>query len=125
MNTEYIITLRKEYIENHIKQQIREELISENNIEKRDIKGYHGREILELLQNADDAYQKSINLNQKPASDLNIEISYIKGRLIISNTGTFFDEEGIKAIVQGNNSPKKGKYIDNKSNLSKIVYIMI
>lgn len=114
MNTEYIITLRKEYIENHIKQQIREELISENNIEKRDIKGYHGREILELLQNADDAYQKSINLNQKPASDLNIEISYIKGRLIISNTGTFFDEEGIKAIVQGNNSPKKGKYIGNK-----------
>ncbi len=32
----------------------------------------------------------------------------------VANTGTFFDEAGIKAIVQGNNSPKKGGYIGNK-----------
>lgn len=111
MNTEYIITLRKEYIENHIKQQIREELISENNIEKRDIKGYHGREILELLQNADDAYQKSINLNQKPASDLNIEISYIKGRLIISNTGTFLMKKALKRLFKATIVRKRGNIL--------------
>ena len=114
MNTKYIDTLRNEYIDNHTRLQIREELISENNIEKRDIKGYHGREILELLQNADDAYQKSIDLKNCPKSELNVEINYIDDWLKISNTGTFFDEDGIKAIVQGNNSPKKGKYIGNK-----------
>ena len=50
----YIDKLCSEYIEKHIREQERDELITENNIEKRDIKGYHGREILELLQNADD-----------------------------------------------------------------------
>ncbi len=114
MNTEYIDTLRKEYIENHIREQIREELIHENHVEKRDVIGYHGREILELLQNADDAYQKSIDQGNRPSDDLIVEISYIDDCLKISNTGTFFDEDGIKAIVQGNNSPKKGKYIGNK-----------
>lgn len=62
---QYIDKLRREYIENHTRFQERDELIAENNIEKRDIKGYHGREILELLQNADDAYQKSIDKGEK------------------------------------------------------------
>lgn len=114
MNTAYIDTLRKEYIENHKREQIREDLIQENHVEKRDVRGYHGREILELLQNADDAYQKSIDQGNRPGEDLIVEIAYIDGCLKISNTGTFFDEDGIKAIVQGNNSPKKGKYIGNK-----------
>lgn len=110
----YIETLTREYIQNHIRKQERDELIAENNIEKRDIKGYHGRELLELLQNADDAYQKSINLGEKPECDLVVEIKYINNVLSVANTGTFFDKDGIKAIVQGNNSPKKGKYIGNK-----------
>ena len=114
MNTLYIDTLREEYIQNHIRQQIREDLIEENNVEQRDVKGYHGREILELLQNADDAYQKSIDQGNKPNTALNVEISYLEDCLTISNTGTFFDEDGIKAIVQGNNSPKKGTYLGNK-----------
>lgn len=110
----YVETLRKEYINNHIRSQERDELIAENNIEKRDIKGYHGREILELLQNADDAYQKSINSEKKPNCELVVKIKYSEGVLTIANTGTFFDKEGIKAIVQGNNSPKTGRYIGNK-----------
>lgn len=110
----YINQLREEYIDNHIKQQERDLLIAENNIEKRDIKGYHGREILELLQNADDAYQKSIDIGEKPNCELLVEISYLNNALRITNTGTFFDKNGIKAIVQGNNSPKAGKYIGNK-----------
>lgn len=65
----YIKKLQEEYKENQIRNQEREELISENNIENRDIKSYHGREILELLQNADDAYPKSINLGEKPSED--------------------------------------------------------
>ncbi len=111
---EYIEILCKEYIAKHIREQERDELIYENNIEKRDIKGYHGREILELLQNADDAYQKSIDLDEKPSCDLEVLIKYKNNILTISNTGTYFDKAGIKAIVQGNNSSKSGNYIGNK-----------
>jgi len=110
----YIDTLREEYIATQVNEQERDALIGDNNIEKRDIKGYHGREILELLQNADDAYQKSIEIGNKPEKDLEVTIQYRGNILTVSNTGTFFDEDGIKGIVQGNNSPKKGKYIGNK-----------
>ncbi|MDE7120496.1 MAG: hypothetical protein K2O10_07785, partial [Muribaculaceae bacterium] len=110
----FIDRLRDEYIENHKREQVRDELIAENNIEKRDVRGYHGREIFELLQNADDAYQKSIDLGCRPACDLEVRICYKGNSLTISNSGTFFDNDGIKAIVQGNNSPKSGKYLGNK-----------
>jgi hypothetical protein len=110
----YIEKLNKEYIENHIREQERDELIKENNVEKRDIKGYHGREILELLQNADDAYQKSIDEDNKPNEPLEVVIEFKNNILSVSNTGTYFDNDGIKAIVQGNNSQKSGKYIGNK-----------
>lgn len=113
-NREYIDRLREEYIEKHIRLQERDELIAENNIEKRDIRGYHGREILELLQNADDAYQKSIDLGEKPECELKVSICYKDNLLTVTNTGTAFDEAGIKAIVQGNNSSKSGRYIGNK-----------
>lgn len=110
----YIEKLRTEYIENHKKSQERDELIGENAIEQRDVNGYHGREILELLQNADDAYQKSIESGEKPSCDLEVYIEYKDNCLTVTNTGTAFDRDGIKAIVQGNNSPKSGKYIGNK-----------
>ena len=111
---ELIDTLRNEFIEEHIRPQERENLIVVNHVEQRDVKGYHGREILELLQNADDAYQKLINSGKTPDCELEIIISYINNILTISNTGTFFDADGVKAIVQGNNSPKRGGYIGNK-----------
>ena len=110
----YIKTLVDEYREDHIKIQERERLIEENTIEKRDIKGYHGREILELLQNAVDAYQKSIVEGNKLDVPLEVSISYVNNILTVKNTGTAFDKNGIKAIVYGNNSPKEGKYIGNK-----------
>lgn len=111
---ELIDTLRNEFIEEHIRPQERENLIVVNHIEQRDVKGYHGREILELLQNADDAYQKLKNEGNAPDCELEIDISYINNILTISNTGTSFDEDGVKAIVQGNNSPKKKGFIGNK-----------
>jgi hypothetical protein len=76
----YILKLNEEYKSKHLRLQEREELIAENNIEKRDVKGYHGREILELLQNADDAYQKSINQGEKPNCDLEVHIKYVDNR---------------------------------------------
>ena len=89
-SNEYIKKLVVEYKENHIKLQERELLVGENNIEKRDIKGYHGREILELLQNADDAYQKSIKEGNKPNKPLEVCISYKNNIFSICNTGTVF-----------------------------------
>lgn len=111
---EFIENIKREFIEKHTKLQIAEELIFINNVEKTNVNDYHGREILELLQNADDAFQKSINSNNKPSDELNVSIVYKNNVLSISNTGTFFDEDGIIAIIQSHNSPKKGKYIGNK-----------
>lgn len=111
----FINKLTEEYIENHTKIQGRDALIEENNKIDSDTEAYHGREIFELLQNADDAYQKSINDGEKPKEELAVNISYKNGVLTVTNTGTYFDREGIKAIVQGNNSTKpKDYYIGNK-----------
>lgn len=110
----YIETLNKEYINKHIIFQEVTSLCIENNIEKRDVVGYHGREILELLQNADDAYQKSINSGEKPKDKLEVSIQFIDNCLTVTNTGTVFDKEGIVAITAGNDSPKSGRFIGNK-----------
>ena len=119
---EYILKLNKEYLDKHLLEQERDELIYENNIETRDVKGYHGREIFELIQNADDAYQKALKEQDsekeyglsKKIDPLVVEITYKEDILTISNNGSFFDKEGIKSIVQGNNSTKSGVYIGNK-----------
>ncbi len=111
----FIDDIRRENIENLTKPGIRHSLVNEYNIEIRETKGYHGREILELIQNADDAYQKSINLGQKPNEDLEVKIIYNKSTLIIENSGTVFDEAGIRAIVYGNDSTKSAnEFIGNK-----------
>ncbi len=106
--------LKKQYIKMHTEIQERKLLIVENNVEARDVKGYHGREILELLQNADDAFQKSILLGEKNNKELEVEIVYSNDILSITNTGTFFDYEGVKSIIQGNLSTKPDGFIGNK-----------
>lgn len=111
----FIDEITKQNIEDLTKPGIRHNLVNEYNIELRETKGYHGREILELIQNADDAYEKSINLGQKPNEDLEVKIIYNKSILIIENSGTVFDEAGIRAIVYGNDSTKPAnEFIGNK-----------
>jgi len=61
-------------------------------------KEYHGRQLLELLQNADDEAE-----NTKNSSVL---IRLEKDRLIIANNGTPFSKEGILSLMYSNNSPK-------------------
>ena len=109
----FIETITREFKEKHTKTQTESDLIFINNVERENVKGYHGREILELLQNADDAYQKALD-EGKQLAELNVCIKLSNNVLSISNTGTFFDEDGIKAIIQSYNSPKRGKYIGNK-----------
>lgn len=71
-------------------------------------KDYRGREILELLQNADDAQSESVKIN--------IDTTHRTLSIINSGSRTIpFTEEGIQSIMLSNLSPKKGnKLIGSK-----------
>ncbi len=58
---------------------------------------YRGRQLLELLQNADDA----------ESSEVSIELNERDQLLIISNLGEPFTSDGIKSLMLANQSPKK------------------
>ena len=79
--------------------------LSDYNRELELTKEYNGRQLLELLQNADDAGSKEV------------EISWSKdtSQLIISNKGEAFSVGGIKSLMLANLSTKtKVSYIGNK-----------
>jgi len=61
-------------------------------------KGYHGRQLLELLQNADDEAENKEN----PSVLIKLE----QDRLIIANNGTPFSKEGLLSLMYSDNSPK-------------------
>jgi len=76
--------------------------------EKENSEGYHGRELLELLQNAVDALAESGNRAIR---------TELKGDIFtFSNNGNVFTEKGIMSIMRHNLSPKRNnsKYIGNK-----------
>ena len=70
--------------------------------ETKDWQSYHGREILELLQNADDEIDKKASSEYKK-----VEISFKKDVLTISNYGSPFTEDGIISLMYSNNSSKR------------------
>jgi len=76
------------------------ELISHHNREVSALDGYRGRQILELLQNADDA-----------GADLDdgSRVLFVldRKRLVVANTGTPFSHEGIMSLVISDCSPKQ------------------
>ncbi|MDF2609659.1 MAG: hypothetical protein K0R92_1133 [Lachnospiraceae bacterium] len=76
--------------------------------ETAEIEGYHGRELLELLQNAVD------EIDSATKRYVCIELSGNKLRL--SNNGSVFSEAGITSLMYSNLSPKHNshKYIGNK-----------
>lgn len=111
---EYINKLSKEFLITHTREQELETLAQLNNREIEDIKGYHGREILELLQNIDDAFEKKRKENPDLAETAKAKIEYKNNILTISNTGTSFDKNGIKSICAGNLSTKNSDYLGNK-----------
>lgn len=76
---------------------------------------YHGREILELLQNIDDAYQSLIEEGKGKKGDKVIAyISLDNDVLTVANTGTSFNFESIKRLCVGHASQKGDRYIGNK-----------
>lgn len=83
-------------------------IISNYNAEKETTKEYNGRQLLELLQNADDAQSQRVL----------IKLNTNYNTLVISNKGEKcdpFSVEGIKSIMYANLSSKSnGRYIGNK-----------
>ena len=72
-------------------------MIASYNREKSHARDYHGRELLELIQNGDDA---GIGHNR-----LLIKLS--DSGLFVANTGIPFSPEGIKSLMVSDNSPKQ------------------
>ncbi len=77
-----------------------ERMFSEFKGERENIKNYNGRQLLEMLQNADDAAAKT----QKEKKAL---ISLHGSSLIIANTGSPFSTEGLRSIFHSHLSPKE------------------
>ena len=71
-------------------------------------KQYYGREILELLQNIDDAYDPKCNQTCEACFELTDDC------FIVSNYGKPFTKETLQRLCQGSVSSKEGKYIGSK-----------
>lgn len=103
-----MIQLIKTYKENKIKKYIDDypEMVAEYQREQGTIKGYNGRQILELLQNCDD----------QSALEVRIFLDTKKKVFSIENDGIAFSLEGYRSLFIANLSSKvdKQKYIGNK-----------
>jgi len=82
------------------------EMLGDFNREIETVKGYNGRQILELLQNCDDEGAKKVLIK------LDADLS----KITISNDGQPFSEKGYRSLFIANLSSKttKRKYIGNK-----------
>lgn len=81
-------------------------LFSDYEQERQTTEDYNGRQILELLQNADDAQ----------STEVQIELDSNNCLLVISNVGDPFSKEGFESLMLAHNSSKRNKklYIGNK-----------
>lgn len=77
-----------------------ERMFSEYNGEKENVKNYYGRQLLEMLQNAEDAASKAKGKKK-------VLIKLQENQLIIANTGHPFSEEGLTSIFHSHLSPKE------------------
>jgi hypothetical protein len=68
--------------------------------EKENVKSYNNRQLLEMLQNADDAASEA-------KAEKKVLIKLIDKKLIIANTGYGFSEEGLNSIFHSHLSPKE------------------
>lgn len=69
---------------------------------------YHGRELLELLQNVDDA---AVNAT---LSEVDVLLEYKNNVFTVANNGTVFTQETIKRLCHGSASNKSDDFIGNK-----------
>lgn len=118
MNKEEAKSLIDDFVEDRKRRYSKDknlDLERDYNIEDSHKRGYHGRELLELLQNVDDAVE-SLYKNHKSLKPetVNAEISFINGTLCVSNNGTTFNEDTIIRLFVGDASSKDDSYIGKK-----------
>jgi len=100
---QYINNLAQQQIELYIEQPSR--MLSDYQRERRNIDDYNGRQLLELIQNADD----------EGANHVCIILDSKKRTLTVSNTGKPFSEKGYQSLMLSDLSSKtKESYIGNK-----------
>ncbi|MGN7811612.1 DUF3883 domain-containing protein [Flavobacterium sp. 22076] len=75
-------------------------MFAEFNGEEENVKNYNNRQLLEMLQNADDAACEA-------KGEKKILIRLLGKKLIIANTGYGFSEEGLNSIFHSHLSPKQ------------------
>jgi hypothetical protein len=86
------------------------DLIGAVHREEAQTRGYRGRELVELLQNADDAGEGQADGND-------VAIALIRAGLAVANAGTVFSPGGVESLMIANNSPKRlsrSRFIGNK-----------
>lgn len=109
VNWKTIDELREIFINKYIDSNLQSELekaCSEEYELKRD---YNGRQILELLQNVDDACEKL-----KTKDEIVVKFTFKGNILEVGNTGTTFSDETIERLCLGRASEKSSKKIGNK-----------
>ena len=77
-------------------------MFSEFKGEKDNVKNYNGRQLLEMIQNADDAASEA-----KDEKEVLVKLK--DNKLIIANTGYPFSQEGLRSIFLSHLSPKEAK----------------
>jgi hypothetical protein len=95
---ERVLELAASQIDNYLRQP--EELVSHFNREVSALDGYRGRQLLELLQNADDA-----GVDAEAGCRLLLDLS--RERLVVANTGKPFSKKGLTSLVISDCSPKQ------------------
>ncbi len=79
-----------------------ERLVSDSNQERQVVGDYAGREILELLQNANDAAAEADMRGR-------VRIELLADGLIVANEGAPFTRDGVASLRLANISPKRGR----------------
>lgn len=77
-----------------------DDMVASFNREKSHARDYHGRELLELIQNADDS-----GIHYSGESKLLIHLTDYG--LFVANTGVPFSPDGVKSLMISDNSPKQ------------------
>jgi hypothetical protein len=85
-------------VENYLRQPA--ELVGQFNREVSALDGYRGRQLLEFLQNADDAGVDAV-------AGCTLLLSISRERLVIANTGRPFSAKGLTSLVISDCSPKQ------------------
>lgn len=92
---ECVQTMKHEYMNNLKRTR------SDYNREREAIEVYKGRELLELIQNADDELLDGMGKE--------VKLSFINNVLTVSNNGSPFSKDGIDSLMYSNNSSKSKK----------------